>query len=230
MYLLRLMFLHDRVTDFGKLNIVRELLRRLLTNQNELADANSIDAGFGSVAAHTMALCAISNLIAHPNGAAVMLDEVKSDQQETSQSLELVNDLVTVAVNGITHKEANIRQISSALAYNIALACAQNNRWLNVTASGDPVLELPWNALQILCACLDGISQESDDASRHRRLAASCIIARFFSKAVPNLINELGYVDFLQILESDPAIKPAVTEDEKSMIRELLQQSSRVHS
>lgn len=243
LFLLRLMFVHDRSSAFHDLSIVKELLRRLVCHVN-----NDADNGFSSVPAHVMALCAIANLISHEAGVAAFYqnssfkDSAKSASTEAkdvamdvdnstevapkAQSQDtILNDLVDVVLAGLgTDHRSEVRRMSTTLAYNLTLVCTRDFKpsgpWQPLKSDG--AAELNPHALQLLCACLEQLSQESDAVVRSRRLSIACRIARSYATSAGSLLQDLGFGDVLESMLVSSDVKPVLVEDEKDMLRELV--------
>jgi hypothetical protein len=236
LFVLRLMFLHDKVTDFNRLTIVREIVRRLLSKINEVSRPSASDTGdrppgseknpFATVPAHVMALCSISNLLSHDTGKAYLLGDSSLASSEelgknTANNANFVSELVDVALHGMNNARAEVRQMSSTLAYNLTLACTKNNAlsgpWSKQANDGSEN-EMNSQALQLFCGCFEGILDEKDGSVRKRRLSTICRIARVFKIAAVNLMNDLGFSDILQILRTEKGL----TSEEVQIIDELL--------
>ncbi len=235
LFVLRLMFLHDHATDFSRLNIIRELVRRLLSHRsdgssnleeasgNNGASVPSTHKGFATVPAHVMALCAISNLLSHDSGTTYLLGGNSSIAVNGSaNSSDLLNDLVDVILTGFGHARAEVRQMASALAYNLALACTKDGKPAGPWEVESESSEMNPHAMQLLCACLENLHEEKDAVVRKRKLATSCRIARAFNGSFSTLVNDLGFADVLQILHTDQDIKPVISNDEREILNELL--------
>lgn len=182
LFLLRLMLLHDRASPFDQLSIVREIVRRLLasgssdsagTSAGGKGDVTATSSGFASIPAHVMALCAMSNLLSHEQGAQYVLYGTNSnssasttsngneyihaaetdgtastaaattDSAESSTAGGHIDDLVDIALGGLSHSRAEVRQMSAALAYNYTLLCTQGGRlsgpWGSSSSGSDNV-------------------------------------------------------------------------------------------
>ncbi len=192
LFVLRLMLLHDKATEFDKLSIVKEVLRRLLSHTR--SDGTSVDSkidGFASVPAHVLALCAISNLLSHEAGADYLLYGDKS--QPNSDNFAHVSNLIDIALSGLSHSRAEIRQMSATLAYNYTLLCTKENKLSGLWSSNATVDELNPHAVQLLCGSLEGLLQESDPSVRRRRLAIVCRILRAYGAHAVQLVNDLGF-------------------------------------
>lgn len=227
LFLLRLMFLHDHVTDFSRLEIVREITKRLLlptTNNSSttvMENANfGIANGFASIPAHVMALCSISNLLSHDNGVNYLLGDSATDL--TNKDTSYINDLIDTVLRGLTHNSPEVRQMSITLGYNLTLNFTKNNELFGVwKASFDPTNpELHQHALQLICGSLEGISDEKDIIVRKRRLAIICRILRSYKSIASDLLQDLGYDNFLYSLSS--IANPALTTDEADILTEIL--------
>lgn len=234
LFILRLMLLHDRTSDYSDISIIRELIRRLLGKPKQQSDCET-STGFASVPAHVMALCAISNLLSHERGLSTLYKlpiSPESMEEDTNNIIadaddNVLNDLVDVVLSGLANERAEVRQMSTTLAYNLTLACTKDylpsGPWKTSTEESDSSsLELNAHALQLLCGCFEGILTEKDAMVRKRRLSIACRISRTFAVAAGSLMSDLGFADTLQILKSDNSILPAVSSDEKAIIGELL--------
>ena len=192
LFVLRLMLLHDKATEFDKLSIVKEVLRRLLSHTR--SDGTAVDSkieGFASVPAHVLALCSISNLLSHEAGADYLLYGDKS--QPNSDNFAHVSNLIDIALSGLSHSRAEIRQMSATLAYNYTLFCTKENKLSGLWSSNATVDELNPHAVQLLCGSLEGLLQESDASVRRRRLAIICRILRAYGAHAVQLVNDLGF-------------------------------------
>lgn len=224
LFILRLMLLHDRASEFDKLNIVREILRRLMTHAQSGGTATT--EGFASIPAHVLAICSISNLLSHDLGAEYLLHGSK-DGKETNTSAVHVSDLIDIVLSGLSHSRAEVRQMSATLAYNYTLLCTKDSQlsglWKASSAdsSVDSVVELNPQAMQLLCGCLEGLIQETDISVRRRRLAVICRIFRAYGSVALQLVSDLGFQDQLTILHSDRDITPPVTKEEKEILAEI---------
>lgn len=220
LFILRLMFLHDRVSDYSALGIVKRLTARLLSRDDAQA--------FASVPSHVMALCAISNLLSHEQGLSALYTtgsaaaKVAAAEAVSAAIVDdvVVNDLIDVVLTGLTHDRAEVRQMSTALAFNLTLACTKGFRPSGPWAGS--VDELNPHAMQLLCSCLEGVTAERDAVVRKRRLAIACRIGRTFGVAASTLMNDLNFSDGLQLLKNDTDIRPEVSSEETAMIGELL--------
>eukprot|EP00981_Chlorochromonas_danica_P001501 scaffold326_cov169-Ochromonas_danica.AAC.2 len=219
LFIVRLMFLHDRMTDFKEVRLIKEILSRLLAKDAPQGKVEGAQvSGFASVPAHAMALCAISNLLSHEAGLALLCPNPVTSAKEddltitsgdkyasgSNLSMELTNDILDTVLAGLAHGRAEVRQMSATLAYNLTLACTPHGQlagpWAPSSSSSGEEIELHSQALQLLCACLDGLPAEQDSLVRKRKLAVACRILRAFGKAAADLIQDLGLDGPLQVL------------------------------
>jgi hypothetical protein len=144
LFILRLMLLHDRANEFDKLNIVEEILRRLLTHarsEGGLSDCASTADGFSTVPAHVLAICAISNLLSHDAGADYLLHGgAKAGDSPSDNDVHLSN-LIDIALSGLSHARPEVRQMSATLAYNYTLLCTRENRLSGVWRNSGSTLD-----------------------------------------------------------------------------------------
>lgn len=241
LFVVRLMFLHDKLTDFRRLSIVREIIRRLLaTSETSSASSGSIEQvnPFASVPAHVMALCSLSNLLSHDTGKAYLLGEsstiAAADSSEGQiQQQHFIDELIDVVLRGLHHDRSEVRQMSGTLAYNLTLACTREAKdatarpgvWL-LSPSQD---ELHPQALQLLCGCFDGLFEEKDGLVRKRRLAVICRVTRAFPSLAASLIRELGFGEVLDAMKATAqTLSPPLTSEELAIVDELRCHLSRV--
>jgi hypothetical protein len=161
LFILRLMLLHDKASEYDKLSIIKEVLRRLLSHTR--SDGSAVDSkldGFASVPAHVLALCSISNLLSHEAGADYLVYGNKDAQNP--DNFAHVSSLIDIALSGLAHSRSEIRQMSATLAYNYTLLCTKENQLSGMWSSNSTVDELNPHALQLLCGSLEGLLQESD--------------------------------------------------------------------
>lgn len=161
LFIVRLMFLHDKLSDYGRLTLVREIIQRLLSPLNTPSSATANP--FASIPAHVMALCSLANLLSHDTGKSYLLGAHSSLPQggagegENERQAHFINELIDVALHGLTHTRAEVRQMSIALAYNLTLALVRG-AWAREDHQQSS--ELDPNALQLLCGCFEGLLDE----------------------------------------------------------------------
>ncbi len=161
LFIVRLMFLHDKLSDYGRLTLVRDIIQRLLSPLNTPSSATANP--FASIPAHVMALCSLANLLSHDTGKSYLLGAHSSLPQggagegESERQAHFINELIDVALHGLTHTRAEVRQMSIALAYNLTLALVRG-AWAR--EDHQQTSELDPNALQLLCGCFEGLLDE----------------------------------------------------------------------
>jgi hypothetical protein len=74
-------------------------------------------------------------------------------------------------------------------------------------------------ALQLLCACLEGLDHEADPTVRRRKLSLICRLFRAYGKAAVELVSDLGFADELRLLPS--RVKPALSKEEVAVLKEV---------
>jgi hypothetical protein len=126
----------------------------------------------------------------------------------------LICDVIDVAMGGLTHPRAEIRQISATIAYNISLSCAHPHRaatslWDRVVLKGEQQQQgkeggivvaeeeredecLHQHLVQIMCGCVESITAEVVPAVRKRELATVCTILRSYGAPAAQLLDDLG--------------------------------------
>jgi hypothetical protein len=178
LFILRLMFAHDKTSNYSELSIVKELIRRLTahitadTSSSVESSSSVVLTGFASVPSHVMALCAISNLISHDQGIQALYQPTSENQDQVQpmnvQESNFLNELIDAVLHGLNNDRAEVRQMSAALAYNLTLASTKDYHpsgpWME--ANGKLSEEINAHALQLLCACLERISEEKVSESK----------------------------------------------------------------
>jgi hypothetical protein len=79
----------------------------------------------------------------------------------------------------------------------------------------DTEAELPPQALQLLCGCLDDLAEEGEPGTRYRRLATALRILRAFGGPAITLASELGFGDIPLLMTG------VLGENEKAALAEL---------
>lgn len=168
-------------------------------------------SAFSGVPSAVMAICTLSNIISN-KAAADTLVRSALDQKVVDCILTYLNN-----------ERIELRQICSTLLYNVALLHTSNAgggwHFLEACASSADENVLPELAVQILCAVLENVMDESDAAVRRRRLAVTCRIIRCCGAPAIALLRDLGFVDGLRDLPS--SITSKATPDEISMLNEI---------
>lgn len=217
LFVLRLMFLKDRMTDFREISLIRAIMTRLLAKEGQ----EVASAGFATIPAHVMALAAMSNLLSHEAGLALLDTPAGTSSASAADiSSELSSNLIDTVLSGLAHGRAEVRQMSSTLAYNLTLACTRDGQLSGPWASASVPAELNTQAMQLLCGTLEGILSESDGMVRQRRLATACRILRAFGQAAAELCKDLGLDDSLQLLRDGGA--GPLSKEEAAVVGELL--------
>lgn len=160
-------------------------------------------------AATVMAICAVANWLLFPR------------LSEIGEASDLVLDLTS---RFLASEAVEVRQISSALAYNVALHATKDGR-----LAAEWVMrhehEVHAHAVQLVCSTLESIGSETDASALHRRLAAAfrILIAHdnegsTRQNAAVNLVVELGFGDGLKSLAASSILTPVT----KSILDSLL--------
>jgi hypothetical protein len=177
LFIIRLMFLHDHLTDYNRLTIVHEIIKRLLgslSSSSSSSSSSSVPAGantnpFASIPAHVMALCSISNLLAHDTGKAFLFGEntpistEESGGEGNEGNKSFIGDLIDVSLQGLFNNRSEVRQMSITLAYNLTLACTKENKLSGAwkpKKEGENPEDMNSQALQLFCGCFEGVTEE----------------------------------------------------------------------
>lgn len=140
--------------------------------------------------------------------------------------------IVASASDGSVRPE--VRQVSAALAHNIALAHFKNGTWRavqssdadgwKIAADSDPIASseegLHPHVVQILCSSLEGITSEPDDTVRLRRISTAFNVLAS-SDPAKELCQDLGFADALEALKSDATSRGIDTASSLDKILEL---------
>lgn len=199
LFAMRLMVLH-RDVDYKAGQVHAFIVRRLTEG----------DKQFSSVAATVMAICVLANLLSHEAGAEALLGDNAASQSQ----------LIEVAMNGMNHTRAEIRQMASALAYNYVLYCTRDGKVSGPWApSWESQGEIHDQAVQFMCGCFESVQSEQDGTVRKRRLSIICRILRAYGVLASALAAELGYLGNVDTLLN----RPASHDQEVKILKELAQ-------
>eukprot|EP01031_Cornospumella_fuschlensis_P027603 gene27603-33336_t len=221
LFVVRVMFLHDKLTDFSRLSLVKTLLSRLLqhTGQGE-------GEAFASIPAHVMALCSIANLLSHSGGLALLAASGGDTSDSSSNASSVGNDglgdmIVDIVLGGWGHGRGEVRVMASTLAYNYTLSNTKENQLSGVwKAASEQENGLHPQAMQLLCASLEGLENEVDRNVRKRKLSVVCRILRAYGGkegVAGELVKDLGLDSSVRGLK-----RSDVTKDETVILEEVL--------
>jgi hypothetical protein len=158
------------------------------------AEEEDRDGFFSGPPAMVMALCSASNMLSVEASRAWLL---RAGYFET---------LLNAAMSVLMHPRLEVRSMAASLTYNLALAISRAGGWgLSEAAGGveseEPVtavaVELPAEAVQILCSVLEGLEDEEKTDVRQRRLRVALYLLRCCGTPAAELARDLGFLDVL---------------------------------
>jgi hypothetical protein len=183
---------------------------------------------FSSPSALVMAMCTLANLVSSQEGCDLLFRQ-KDVDEHVSIAEARVSACVDVCTWGLSNSKAEVRQMSATLAYNLALASTagggSKETRQNVVITQD-IAPLPWRSLhatspdqdsqleqhgngeelhqhvvQILCAVLETLGDETDVVSLGRKLhTAYYVCAAAGGSPALELVSELGFDDHVYSL------------------------------
>lgn len=142
-------------------------------------------SAFGSAPAAVMAWCTVSNILATRAGQLFVF------------SSDFGNRLLDAAATGLSHDRKDMRAICNAVVLNFTFACtncAEGGGWRQLSGS-DSQQELHASAVQILCAVMEGVLDEQDEACRIRRLTILLRTLRACGGSALSLASDIGLVE-----------------------------------
>jgi hypothetical protein len=170
-------------------------------------------SAFSGVPSAVMAVCTLSNIISNKFAAETLVQNA------------LEQRIVDCILTYLNHERIELRQICATLLYNVALlyTSSTGGGWHLSTACATSAVEdvLPELTVQILCAVLENVMDESDAAVRRRRLAVTCRIIRSCGAPAVALIRDLGFADGLRDITASASSTSKTTPDEISMLNEI---------
>jgi hypothetical protein len=206
LFLLRVMVAGDQALKLGASEHARVVAEHMGRLASQLlispagasgGAASGIVAPLGSVSAQVMGLCTLSNWVSSlPNIAEALLATPGMSAEAVDQ---LLDRIVDVTATFMSHERVELRQISAALGYNIALHNTKGDRasaaWGGIQLdSGQAVAaELHAHAVQLLCCSLEKVAAETDATARVRRLSLTLRIVRAFGSCAISFIRDLDF-------------------------------------
>ena len=151
--------------------------------------------------------------------------EGESDSESAAEAAARVSACVDVCAWGLSHSKPEVRQMSATLAYNLALASTRagvGGVTQSILITQD--VTLPWRNLhghqeelekaegvgeeededlhqhivQLLCATLESVAEETDAVSLGRKLHAAYFVCVAGGSAAVDLVAALGFDELLQ--------------------------------
>ena len=235
LFLLRVLFSKDSQLKLGSKEYIQSITPLILTLASQLERSHSghhanASAGFvplGNVSAMVMSLCSLSNW------TSAVPDLNTPFQIDPSLHMQALVDAVTYYMSS---ERVELRQISSALAYNITLHNTQQEKlstaWggIEIGEIETHVVDLHAHAVQFLC-CLEGISQETDAIARKRKLSMVLRILRACGPTAVSFIRDLGFETvFPTLLARLPMTSAPAADDERTILQDLIHSTRSVVS
>jgi hypothetical protein len=165
LFLMRLIALTPHGIDAATVRPVMEsLLRRL--SECGAARAPTPDEGLSTVPAMVMGYCTLANFVSHKQGCLALFANQGSDGEKR------MGQCVDVAMWGLCHARPEVRQIGSALAYNLALASTLSEPGGEWGADATAGVTLQWRSLHVSTTYGEGADATHASAAAATALAA----------------------------------------------------------
>lgn len=171
LFIMRLIALTPHEINVAQVLPVMEGLLRRLSQSSESGASSSPqdDRGFSTIPALVMAYCTVANFVSHKQGCMVLFVE---QQGSNANGERRMGQCVDVAMWGLCHARPEVRQIASALAYNLALASTLSGPQGEWGAEATARVTLQWRNLHISSTYGEGTDEAHASAASATALAA----------------------------------------------------------
>lgn len=173
LYITRLLFLFTQETSSGFVDLLKEIQIRMKKCESNKFDHDS----FYSYSSQVMAVCCLINLLTHASGADLLR---KSKFSDTS--------LLDLTLQSLHSPHVEVKRMSATLAYNFLVFLLKDEELIVKSKSEE---ELPVEVMQLLCVCLEEISNEVDQETRFKKLCLILLIFRIFGIIAISLVTSL---------------------------------------
>ena len=175
-----------------------------------------------SPASLVMAVCTLANLVSSKDGCDLLFSHDGSIEGQ-NDAASRVGMCIDACSWGLSHEKAEVRQMSATLAYNLALASTKRFSMQSIVITQDISLpswqslhvtnsdevdrkfehdeeqeELHQHIVQILCAVLETVGDETDSVSLGRKLHAAYYVCAAGGAPASELVAALGFDEHLQ--------------------------------
>jgi hypothetical protein len=201
-----------------------------------------------------MAICSLANYLSHDSGisyvygnsnASIVTSTTQNGNDSGSVTIGLLQDdvlvvnnksgeggepmmnkLIDAALKLSSHPRTEVRQMISALLYNIMLIHTRDNGIsINSDGGGDD-REMPQEVVELLCTCITGMEVETDKLVRKRKLSIILRSIRSYPSMAIELLRDLEYEGSIRGIHSQ--IKE--NDDEKKIANEILYHIINTHN
>lgn len=223
LFILRLLALHVHKMDSalcGRDSALYASCQQVAHNLLDMVKAG--EGSFSSASALVMGYCTLANLITSPAGCQLLFCRVDDD---LTASEALLSSCIDASTCGLSHSKAEVRQMAITLAYNLALTSTRPGAqtvlirpdtkalpWCSLHSRdyssktvvkedncGDSdELELHQHIVQLLCAILETVGEETDAVSLGRKLHTAYYVCVAGGKQAKDLLLALGFDDHVE--------------------------------
>jgi len=185
----------------------------------QIADDGSSNIFINNISARCMAWCTLSNSFVHHTSLFVkslnlgnLTDQTAPTFKPNSNSNEnyvSLEQIIDSAIKDLTSPRMELRQASSTFLHNLVQVVVQDTKSdKNTNVTNEDLSD--W-VVTILCACLDGLGDESDDITQFRKLLIIAKLLQKFGSPASSLVRDLGFDSLLECLRSDGNISKKET-------------------
>lgn len=233
LFILRLLALHIHQRDevscgpgSSSYEACQETAHALLGLVKDASEDNTHHVSL-SPATLVIALCTLANLVSSSAGCDLLFSTNSGGDDVTAAESRL-NTCFDICSWGFSHAKPEVRQMSATLAYNLALASTHRFSTQSIVITQD-ISSFDWHSLhvlpaektdqeiqrkestdelhqhvvQILCAVLESVGEESDAVSLGRKLHAAYYVCVAGGRPASELVAALGFDDSIQRIREE---------------------------
>lgn len=174
----------------------------------ETTDVKKSNIFVTNISARCMAWCTLSNAFTHSKNIFKHTLDIQnlinpatrnnfSANKNTNETSIFLDEVIDCAILDLSSSRKELRQAASAFVHNLVHIVAKDE------ASNIVNLVLPDWAVTILCACLDGIQDETDNVTQFRRLLTVAKLIQTFGGSASSLVCDLGFGDSLKSMKNE---------------------------
>jgi len=168
------------------------------------AEGGIRDGFFSGPPALVMALCCSANMLSVSASREWLLQSGRGEA------------LLNASLSMLGHTRQEVRSMAATLGYNLALALNQATGWSPESEDPSAVegaeVEVPPQAVQLLCGALEELDTEADTLVRQRRLRLALYVIRSCGAPAVQLASDLGFVDVLVAVYRRSDVHPNETQ------------------
>ena len=151
LFIMRLQVLSSAGIDASTARpVLAAILRRLGESSKPPPPSHAAgDYGFATIPGLVMAYCTLANLVSHREGCLVLFSSSDSSHGDNAEGERHLGNVIDAAMWGLCHSRLEVRQISSALAYNLTLASTFSGPGGKWGAEATAGVTLQWRSLHV---------------------------------------------------------------------------------